>query len=71
MAFQVNLTKHVFPDNIQGLFVQLNIRKSKWILMGAYKALDIYSNYENILLTGDFKSEIAEPCMIPSYINMT
>ena len=39
--------------------------------MGAYKALDIYSNYENILLTGDFKSEIAEPCMIPSYINMT
>ena len=39
--------------------------------MRAYKALDIYSNYEKILLTGHFKLEIAEPCMIPSYINMT
>ena len=27
------------------------------------KALDIYSNYEKVLLTGDFNSEIAEPCM--------
>ena len=55
MTFQVNLSKHVFPDNIEGLFLQLNFRKSKWLLMGAYKALDIYSNYEKILLTGDFK----------------
>ena len=51
------LTKHVFPDNIEGLFVELNFKKSKWLLMGAYhppsqsdsyffehldKALDIY-----------------------------
>ena len=72
------LTKHVFPDDIEGLFVELNFRKSKWLLMGAYhppsqsnsyffehldKALDIYSNYEKVLLTGDFNSEIAEPCM--------
>ena len=27
------------------------------------KALDIYSNYEKVLLTGDFNSEITEPCM--------
>ena len=26
-------------------------------------ALDIYSNYEKVLLTGDFNSEITEPCM--------
>ena len=53
------LTKHVFSDDIEGLFVELNFRKSKWLLMGAYhfpsqsdsyffehldKALDIYSN---------------------------
>ena len=27
------------------------------------QALDIYSNYEKVLLTGDFSSEITEPCM--------
>ena len=30
------LTKHVFPDDIEGLFVELNSRKSKCLLMGAY-----------------------------------
>ena len=72
------LTKHVFPDNIEGLYVELNFRKSKLLLMGAYnppsqgdnyffehldKALDIYCNYEKVLLLGDFNSEITEPCM--------
>ena len=80
------LTKHVFPDDIEDLFVALHFRKSKWFLMGAYhppsqsdsyffeqldKVLDIYSYYEKVLLTGDFNPEIAEPCMDSSYINMT
>ena len=30
------LTKHNFPDNIEGLFVQLNFRKSKWLLGGMF-----------------------------------
>ena len=30
------LTKHVFPDGIEGLLVEVNFRKSKWLLMGAY-----------------------------------
>ena len=30
------LTKHVFPDDVEGLFVELNFRKSKLLLMGAY-----------------------------------
>ena len=30
------LLKHVFPDDIEGLFVELNFRKSKWLLIGAY-----------------------------------
>ena len=30
------LKKHVFPEDIEGLFVKLNFRKSKWLLMGAY-----------------------------------
>ena len=72
------LTKHVFPDNIKALFVELNFRKSRWLIMGAYhppsqsdsyffehldKALDVYNNYEKVLLTGDFNSEITEHCM--------
>ena len=72
------LTKFVFPGDIEGLSVELNFRKSKWYLMGAYhpplqsnsyfvehldKTLDVYSNYEKVLLTGDFDAEITEPCM--------
>ena len=28
-----------------------------------HKTLDIYSNYEKVLLAGDFNSEITKPCM--------
>ena len=69
------LAKHNFPDNIEDLFVELNFRKTKWILRRMYdppsqpnqyfintldKALNIYSNYENILLLGGFNAEIGE-----------
>ena len=30
------LTKHNFPDNIEGLFIELNFRKSKWLSGGMY-----------------------------------
>ena len=30
------LTKHVFPDDTEGLFIVLNFRKTKWLLFGAY-----------------------------------
>ena len=67
------LTKHFFPNDIEGLFVELNFRKCKWLLLGTYhppsqsdqyffenvdKALDIYSYFDKILLTGDFNAEI-------------
>ena len=28
------LTKHVFPDDIEGLFLELNLRKVKWLQFG-------------------------------------
>ena len=80
------LTKHVFPDNIEGLFVELNFRKSKWLLIGAYhplsqsdnyffehldKALDIYSNYENFYLQEISAQKLHSLLWISSYINMT
>ena len=67
------LTKHFFPNDIEGLFVELNFRKYKWLLLGTYhppsnsdryfyenvdKALNMYSYYDKILLTRDFNAEI-------------
>ena len=62
--------KHVFPDDIEGLFIELNFRKIKWFLFGTYypptqsdscyfnnldKALDLDSHNDKKLLVGDFK----------------
>ena len=30
------LIKHDFPSDVEGLFVELNFRKSKWLLFGTY-----------------------------------
>ena len=30
------LTKHFFPNDIEGLFVELNFRKCKWLLLETY-----------------------------------
>ena len=30
------LTKYTFPGNVEGLFVELNFRKSKWLLFDTY-----------------------------------
>ena len=73
------LLKHNFPDDIEGLFIEINLRKSKWLLFGSYhppsqsdqyyfdcvgRALDIYNTtYENVLLIGDFNAEENEPCL--------
>ena len=72
------LTKYVLPTDIEALFIELNFRKYKWLLSGTYhppsqsdqyffdrldNALDVYSNYENILLVGDFNAQIEETCL--------
>ena len=66
------LMKHVFPDGTEGLFIELNFRKVKWLLFGTYhpptqsdsyyfnnldKTLDLYSHYDKKLLVGDFNTE--------------
>ena len=30
------LNKHDFPDNIEGFFVEINFRKSTWLILGTY-----------------------------------
>ena len=80
------LDKHVFPYDMEGLFVELNFRKCKWLLFGTYhppsqvdiyyfdnlnKAFDTYISYEERLLIGDFNTETSEPCIDSFIMNMT
>ena len=67
------LTKHNFPSDAEGLFVELNFKMTS---NGTYHppaqsdqyfsnciALDTYSNYDNVLLAGDINAEDDEPCL--------
>ena len=69
------LTKHVFPDDIEDLLIELNFRKTKQLLFGTYhpptqsesyyfnnldKGLALYSHYDKKLLVGDFKTEVSD-----------
>ena len=71
-------TKNISGD-IEGIFIELNINKCKWHLMGGYnpnkesnshilshvsKIIDMYlKDYENIILIGDFNSTVNEHSM--------
>ena len=72
------LEKHNIPQNFEGMFVELNFRKIKWLLFWTYhspsqndqyyfealdKALDCYSSCGRIVLIGDFNSEDHETSM--------
>ena len=72
------LDKQAFPYDMEGVFVEVNFRKCKWLLFGTYhppsqpdiyyfdnldKAFDIYSSYERRFLIGDFNTERSEPCI--------
>ena len=76
------LTKHVFPDDSEGLLIQPNFRKTKWLLFGTYhpptqsdsyyfnnldKALNLYSHYDKKLLVGDFSPEVLDALSIFLY----
>ena len=70
------LNVYTFPFDIQGVCIELNFRKAKWLLCGIYhppsqndkyffeclgKALDVYSDkYDKFLITGDFNIQIGE-----------
>ena len=75
-------TKYNFPNDIEDLFVEINFRKSKWLLFGRYhppsqndqyhfhcldEALDVYSSYEKVILTGDFNAQDNE-CVFHSFL---
>ena len=67
----------LLPDDIDGMLIELNFRKSKWLLGGMYhppsqkddyffkciwRPLDVYNDiYDKFLLVGDFNAEEIEP----------
>ena len=73
------LTKHILPDDIERIFAEINLRKTKWLLFGGYHpprqqaeyflkhvnyALDTYrQTFDKFLLAGDFIIEETDPIM--------
>ena len=73
------LTDYKTKDNLELLFVEVNIRKRKWLLGCSYnphknnisnhlqhlnKGLDVYlRSYDNILIMGDLNSGVTENCL--------
>ena len=73
------LKNHRPTSNFEGIFFEINLKKSKWLLFGGYNphkenisnflnqlghTLDHYMpKYENFLLLGDFNSEMNEIAM--------
>ena len=67
------------PKDFEGIFLEINLRKTKWLLLGAYnssqhtivpflnhisKTLDkCLPNYDNFILLGDFNSPVNTPHM--------
>ena len=88
IAASINyLTKHKLLDDIEAIFIEVNLRKIKWLIFGIshppsqpveyfFKhvgyALDIYKQtYEKFLVAGDFNTEVAEPCLSEFWLSMT
>ena len=76
------LKKHNFTKNVKGIFVEVNLRKTKLLFFGGYRSdhevyglskrdfleqlsfgLDKYSNFDKILIAGDFNIDREEEIM--------
>ena len=73
------ISKHTLSMNSEGIFLEINLRKSKWLFFGGYNPMkskiDSFINtlglildqnmqhLENFLLLGDFNSEMSEKSM--------
>ena len=77
------LDKYSFPDEIEIFCIEPNLRKKKWLIFCCYNphkhllkhylfqiesAINFYSNtYENLIILGDFNTEISDFNMEFSY----
>ena len=75
---------HNTPEDIESIFIEINLIKTKWLFCGCYhppsqsdqyffenigKALDKYSKHDKFILVGDFNAEGSEPCLSHSFMN--
>ena len=81
------LTSHKLPNNVEGIFAELTIRKIKWLLVAGYnnkkgnilnslshlsKGIDKYiCNNENFLILGDFNIRMADDENRKIHVNLT
>ena len=79
-------SKHTLPDDIEGMFIEINLRKTKWLILGTHRppsqpddyffkavgnALDQHpKTYEKFLLLEDFNAEDTEPILSELFENM-
>ena len=72
------LANHELLDKIEGIFLELDMRKKKWLVFGVYnppsqsdkyffhqvkEVLDMYSKFcKRCILIGDFNAEVSESC---------
>ena len=68
-----------FKPNVETIFLEINLKKRKWLLLGVYnphkemtktflaslseKLNELYLKYDNIIILGDFNSEMCEDVM--------
>ena len=72
------LSDHMVPGDIEVLPIEINLRKTKFLLLASYhppaqsdeyffdnvtKILDKYNSYKKVLLAGDFNAQEGEPCL--------
>ena len=73
------LTEIKLDNEIENIFIEINLRSKKWLISGSYntklshiknylqeigKGLDYYSSkYENFIVLGDFNAEMSNPHM--------
>ena len=73
------IESYKLPDNVEGMFIEMTVRITKWLIMSGYnphkenvsyffshvsKGLDkVLANYENFLIMGDFNSQMSETHM--------
>ena len=78
------LSKLSFKEDIEGLFVDINFRKRTWLLGGIShppsqpdqyffdsldRALDVYCNYEKVVLVGDSSAKKVKRVLATSYFS--
>ena len=68
----IQLSNYSLPDTIEGIFCELNFRKSRWLVFGTYhppsqrvdfhfenvgRALDIHNKFDKILIAVDLNAK--------------